>query len=467
MSRKWLSKRKVYFHETLISILLLLWEIYKVIIARLLGKIGFVKLRKEDITEEEDNTIEESILKAKDIAEIADAYGYLIREFLVTTRDNYLLVIHKLEKKGRMQNSFNKVAYFQHGLLTNSELFLLGSLKEKILPFWLLDAGYDVWLGNNRGNKYSRKHSFISPEEPDFWDFSLDEYAMYDIPDTLTYIWTFYGGQKKITYFGFSQGCAQFLASLSLKPSLNEIINVFVGLSPALIPSNLNHPIFRILVKLAANDNNFLYSLFGNHALIPSVVFWYMALGPSIYEKIVNWSLFYLFGWTGVNISATQRKIGYPHLFSNSSVKCLIHWFQIIQAQRFQMFEETSKCGMTNLSNATASTKQKSNRVPPFPIAHHLYIPMILVYGDADGLVNIDLTKELILTKNEKMKMQPFSIIRCPGYEHMDTLWGNNVCNDVFLPVIEALKQNDDEKSTIGNDTPLEEVQEEKQAYPF
>ena len=43
------------------------------------------------------------------------------------------------------------------------------------------------------------------------------------------------------------------------------------------------------------------------------------------------------------NIDEKEKATLYSHLYSFASVKQVVHWFQIIRHQRFQMYDESGK----------------------------------------------------------------------------------------------------------------------------
>lgn len=59
----------------------------------------------------------------------------------------------------------------QHGIECDMN-FWMPNEPAKVPPFILADLGYDVWLGNNRGNRFSKYHTTLDPAEPEYWRFS-------------------------------------------------------------------------------------------------------------------------------------------------------------------------------------------------------------------------------------------------------------------------------------------------------
>ncbi len=62
------------------------------------------------------------------------------------------------------------VFFLQHGLLCSSTNWLT-NLEDESLAYILADNGFDVWLGNVRGNTYSRAHNTLKINDKRFWDF--------------------------------------------------------------------------------------------------------------------------------------------------------------------------------------------------------------------------------------------------------------------------------------------------------
>lgn len=194
------------------------------------------------------------------------------------TKDSFLLGIHRLQwKKGEEGQAVNsgpssikkRVVYLHHGLLMNSEVWVCLTDEKRCLPFELLDRGLDVWLGNNRGNKYSKKSIHSSPTSVQFWDFSMDEFTFYNIPDTTQ--------QASLSYVGFSQGTAQAFTTLAIHPRFNNQVNVFIGLAPAMAPAGLSNGVVDSLVKTSPSV---LYLMFGRRSILSSVTMWETLLYP-------------------------------------------------------------------------------------------------------------------------------------------------------------------------------------------
>ncbi|KAJ1500173.1 cholesterol esterase, partial [Coelomomyces lativittatus] len=111
----------------------------------------------------------------------------------------------------------------------------------------LSEEGYDVWMMNARGNKYSFKHKVYSPYSIEFWNFSLDEYAQ-DLVNVVDYILD-QTNQTSLIYIGFSQGTAQLFSALSAYPKLNRKIRLACCLAPTGKPKNLRNSFVTSLIK--------------------------------------------------------------------------------------------------------------------------------------------------------------------------------------------------------------------------
>lgn len=75
----------------------------------------------------------------------------------------------------------------QHGLWCDS-MFYLANDADKAPAFILVEQGYDVWLGNNRGNRYARGHTSLNVQEQAFWEFNFADMGMYDSPAFIDFV---------------------------------------------------------------------------------------------------------------------------------------------------------------------------------------------------------------------------------------------------------------------------------------
>ncbi|KAF8336937.1 putative triglyceride lipase-cholesterol esterase [Cantharellus anzutake] len=285
----------------------------------------------------------EAIRSAVNFERLCAIHGYVAEDHIVRTSDGYFLCLHRLcTKRGQRRarpgvRTGKPVVYLHHGLLMNSEVWVCLTDEQRSIPFVLVEMGYDVWFGNNRGNKYSKKNMTLSPNTNSFGTSRYD-LGMTDIPETLEYILQLTKPTSgRLSYIGFSQGSAQAFAALSVHPQLNDKISVFIAIAPAFSPKGLASKLVDALMK---SSPNFLFLFFGRKCILPSTVMWQSILYPPIFVQTIDTALVFLFSWYSRNISQEQKLAAYAHLYSFASVKSVVHWFQIMRTGVFQMYDD-------------------------------------------------------------------------------------------------------------------------------
>lgn len=248
----------------------------------------------------------------------------------------------------------------------------------------------------------------------------MDEFAFHDIPDSISYILQT-TAQPSLSYIGFSQGTAQAFAALSIHPRLNDQVNVFIALAPAMSPAGLASSIVDSLIKTSPSV---LYLLFGRRSILASATMWESLLYPPIFVRMIDMSLSFLFNWKGKNIEMSQKLAAYPHLYSFTSTKSVVHWFQIMRNECFQMYDDDVQ---PLVMPRSASKYTKVARYP----TRNIRTPIVLIYGGSDSLVDINVMRH-------ELPVGTISV-EIPHYEHLDFLWARDVNSEVFSHVLGAL----------------------------
>ena len=185
----------------------------------------------------------------KDFEQLAAENGFQSETFSVTTSDGYILNMWRIPGAiGEETGEDKPVIFMQHGVIDSAYCWMM-NYPEVAPAFSASRKGYDVWLGNSRGNTFSDMHVKWDKkkDKKEYWNFSWAEMGLYDLPamfDKVTEI----TGREKMAYIGHSMGTTQmFYALAETQDYIASKVSVFVSLAPILKLSHTDSKVLKFI----------------------------------------------------------------------------------------------------------------------------------------------------------------------------------------------------------------------------
>ncbi|NWY00284.1 LICH hydrolase, partial [Nothoprocta ornata] len=355
------------------------------------------------------------------VSEIIRYHGYPSEEHEVTTEDGYILRVFRIPGGRNSPNTGQKpVVFLQHAFLGDATHWI-SNLPSNSLGFILADAGYDVWMGNSRGNTWSLKHKTLKPCQKEFWQFSFDEMGKYDVPAELYFAMN-KTGQKNIYYIGHSEGTAAGFIAFSTYHELAQRVKVFFALSPVTTCTHSTSP----LVKITSLPDPLLRLVFGCKGTMHQIEF---MKGPvaqfcTSLDKLCGCILSYIAGGNLRNMNMSRIDVYVAHSPAGTSVQNLIHWQQLKRADQFQAYDYGAK----------ENIKKYNQSTPPTYEIEKINIPIAVWSGGDDKFADPKDMARLLPRIKKLIYYDNF-----PDWGHLDFIWGLDATMKMYSKILQLI----------------------------
>ncbi|CAL1684025.1 unnamed protein product [Lasius platythorax] len=347
--------------------------------------------------------------------------GYPAEAHVIMTEDGYLLTLHRIPG-----GNGSLPVLLQHGLLgCSADWALLG--KGKALVYLLADQGYDVWLGNFRGNTYSRAHISLSLSNSTFWDYSFNELGIYDLPAMITFI-TNMRSQPLHTYIGHSMGTTSFYIMASKRPEIARMVRMMISLAPVAFMNHLKSPI-RYFVSLSRQLKIMMELFFHGEFLQSDLVRRLLShcdQNSTMKEFCVN-VMFILFGDDYEQFDYTLLPVVLSHFPAGASAKTVVHYAQGIQSGKFRQYD---------YGRAKNLLIYNSVEPPDYDLAS-ITVPIALFYSDNDWLASTVDVKRLSRKLPNVMDLYD---IPWPKFNHVDFILAKDAPKLLYERVLTIMR---------------------------
>ncbi|XP_031635050.1 lipase 3-like [Contarinia nasturtii] len=354
-----------------------------------------------------------------------------IERYYITTDDGYILRLYHIPPVPNVTDNTKhpkKPMFFMHGLQSSSLDYIV--YPNISMGYYFAQRGFDVWLGNARGNTFSRNHTTLDPNRWQFWKFSWHEIAIYDLPAMIDFILA-RTNQSQLIYGGHSQGGAVIFALLSERPEYNAKISSVHAMAAAVFMINNNALLTPLLenlneIKKFIEQNQFYeFNSFRTNSKFLQPL-GEICINP-FFAEICKCVLSYLFGEFAPNSYYDELLREYAAINpSGSSYLQYVHFGQLFISGRFQKFDYGRNRNM----------KLYMSRKPPEYNLSNVQTKVHIMYGDNDALVHPESIPKLI----SKINKTVVAVDKIPYFNHLDFVMGRLVhkVQSIILRVINA-----------------------------
>ncbi|KFO89799.1 Lipase member M, partial [Buceros rhinoceros silvestris] len=352
--------------------------------------------------------------------------GYPSEEYEVTTEDGYILTINRIPygTQNRGNPALRPAVFLQHGLLGDASNWIT-NFPNNSLGFLLADAGFDVWMGNSRGNRWSRKHQNYSINQDEFWAFSFDEMAKFDLPAAINFI-VEKTGQEKLYYIGYSQGTTVAFIAFSTMPQLAQKIKLYFALAPVTTIKYARSP----ATKLLYLPEKLLRGLLGKREFLPQIKCLRRLIVPvcthRAFARLCRKVFFSLGGCNLKNIDMNRINVYIAQTSAGTSVQNILHWSQEARSGNFQAYDWGSlKKNMEKYQQAT----------PPLYNVGEMTVPNAVWTGEQDLLADPK-DADILLSQIQSLIYHK----RIPEWAHLDFIWGLDATLHMYNEIIDLMQ---------------------------
>ncbi|XP_058839841.1 lipase 3-like isoform X2 [Topomyia yanbarensis] len=322
--------------------------------------------------------------------------------------------------------------FMMHSLFSTSADWVLIGRKHG-LAYLLADRGYDIWMGNVRGNRYSRKHERHSITSKKFWDFSFHEMGAYDVPAFIDYVLE-QTGSRRLHYVGYSQGTLVIFIALSERPELNEKIVQVQALSPAVYLQRAASLTINLLV---ATNEQIAAQLTANriYEFLPHFekqYYFFRSVCPSPTQTLCRLVIAEVAGGNTKNMGVKLLRIFTGHFPAGASVKQVQHYAQSFRDGTFQQYDYGDP--EKNL------LRYGSVQVPKYNLSRAT-VPVRSYYAYEDRVVNY---LNVLQVQRELPNLVSSYAVPDKRFGHADFGYGKNVKEVLYDEVVMNVEQADE-----------------------